>query len=338
MKKLCLFIFMAILCFAASAQAQGVIDVHSHPIFNDYIETIQKHGAGMEEGFPIPTWDAESHIAFMNKAGIETAILTMPAPQPWFGDAAEAAKAARAFNEQCAELKRKYPGRFKYCAALPLPDVENSIKEAIHAFDSLGADCVKIASNSRGLYLGDESLDPLMDVLNSRNAVILTHPHRPDPVNEKIISSVPVPAYEYPVETTRAVLNMLARNVLARYPGIKVVVPHCGSFLPLAIPRMKALLPAMVSRNLMEPINWEDNLKGLYFDLAGTPSPQIIRQLLAITGPSHILYGSDYPYLPADVLNSNLAGLRGELENDPQLSEMAGEILYENAQKLFSRQ
>ena len=30
--------------------------------------------------------------------------------------------------------------------------------------------------------------------------------------------------------------RMLSRNVLVRYPNLKVVVPHCGSFLPLALP------------------------------------------------------------------------------------------------------
>ncbi|MBQ6096455.1 MAG: hypothetical protein IJK99_01795 [Bacteroidales bacterium] len=49
----------------------------------------------MDEGFPIPGWDVEKHLAFMDRAGIETSVLTMPAPQPWFGDGKEAAAACR---------------------------------------------------------------------------------------------------------------------------------------------------------------------------------------------------------------------------------------------------
>ena len=54
--------------------------------------------------------------------------------------------------------------------------------------------------------------------------------------------------------------RMLSRNVLVRYPNLKVVVPHCGSFLPLALPQMKPILPAMVAQGYMQPIDWEANL------------------------------------------------------------------------------
>ena len=135
-------------------------------------------------------------------------------------------------NEVAAEVKREYPGRFLFCATLPLPDVDAAIREAVYALDTLGADGVKLATNSRGQYLGDEALDPLMEVLNERHALIIIHPHRPTPYPEKIIATTPLAMYEYPAETTRAVVNMLSRNVLLRYPNLKVVVPHCGSDYP----------------------------------------------------------------------------------------------------------
>lgn len=84
---------------------------------------------------------------------------------------------------------------------------------------------LKLASNSRGQYIGDEALDPLMEVLNRRNVVVIIHPHKPTPVNDGIIATAPLAVYEYPAETTRAVVNMISRNVLVRYPNIKMIVP-----------------------------------------------------------------------------------------------------------------
>ncbi|MBO7070851.1 MAG: amidohydrolase family protein, partial [Bacteroidales bacterium] len=124
------------------------IDVHSHAITASYMEFIQTHGAEMNEGFPIPFWNVEEHLAFMDEAGIETSVLTMPAPQPWFGDGAESASLCRKYNEECAALKDQYPGRFLFCASLPLPDVERATEEAVYALDMLGADGVKMATNS----------------------------------------------------------------------------------------------------------------------------------------------------------------------------------------------
>ena len=274
---------------ALSARAQQAVDVHTHIIIPEYMEVLKAHGAELEETFPLPTWEAERHIAFMDSAGISTAVLTMPAPQPYYDDAKESAKCIRRVNEVSAKVKRQYTGRFKFCAALPLPDVDAAIKEAVYALDTLGADGVKLATNSRGQYLGDEELDPLMEVLNERHAVVIIHPHRPTPYPDGIISTTPLAMYEYPAETTRAVVNMLARNVLVRYPNLKVVVPHCGSFLPLALPRMKSILPAMVKQGYMQPIDWEGNLSRLYFDLAGSPTIEVLRSLLTITTPQ-----SDY--------------------------------------------
>ena len=44
------------------------IDVHSHAITESYMDFIRTHGAEMDEGFPIPSWKVEEHLAFMDKA------------------------------------------------------------------------------------------------------------------------------------------------------------------------------------------------------------------------------------------------------------------------------
>lgn len=313
------------------------IDVHCHNVLPEYMTVLEKHGAAMEETFPLPTWNVESHLAFMQKAGIECSVLTMPAPQPWFGDVEESKRIVRQYNEYCAHLKKEYPGKFKFCAALPLPDVHAAIEESVYALDTLGADGVKIATNSRGQYLGDEALDPLMKVLNDRNAVIIIHPHKPTPVNDSIIATAPLAVYEYPAETTRAVINMISRNVLARNPNIKVVVPHCGSFMPMAIPRMKAVHPAMLTKGFMGQIDWGKNLSHLYYDLAGGASPEIVKMILTITTPDHILYGSDYPYMPDKVLEGNLARMREQFAADKELTPYVEQFFSKNAQDLFLR-
>lgn len=329
-----LFIGMSLSSVSLSGQT---VDVHTHIIIPEYMEVLKAHGAELEETFPLPEWAVERHIAFMDSAGIHTAVLTMPAPQPYYDDAEESAKCIRRVNEVSARVKQDYPDRFKFCAALPLPNVYAAIREAVYALDTLGADGVKLATNSRGQYLGDEELDPLMKVLDERNAVIIIHPHRSTPYPEEIIATTPLAMYEYPAETTRAVVNMLARNVLVRYPNLKVIVPHCGSFLPLALPRMKSILPAMVTQGYMQPIDWEGNLSRLYFDLAGNPTIEVLHSLLTITSPDHILYGSDYPYLPDAVLKANLQRLKQTLALDEELAPYSEDILWKNAERLFKR-
>ena len=308
------------------------IDIHCHAITENYIDFVKANGAEMDEGFPIPSWDLERHIAYMDKAGIQTSVLTMPAPQPYFGDAKASANVCRRFNEECTALKARYPGRFMFCAALPLPNVESALREAKYALETLGADGVKLATNSYGQYLGDPALDTLMAYLDAQNAVIILHPHKPSAVNAQLIADVPMASYEYLSETTRTILNMIAHNVLVRYPHLKVVVPHCGSLLPNALPRFRSLLPVMIKQGYMQPVDVDANLSRLYYDLAGAPTDEVIDALLTITTPDHILYGSDYPYVAEQVLVGGKTALENRLAShglNPQ------DIFTDNARRLF---
>ena len=223
-------------------QAQGVIDVHSHIITPEFVSALDKEGRLLDEGFPLPKWDAEAQLKWMDEAGIAKSVLTMAAPNP------NSAAVIRETNEAAAKLKREHPDRFRFCAALPLPDVKASIEEARYALDVLGADGIKLATNVGGQYLGAPELDTLFSFLNERKAFVILHPHRPEPVNRLVMQQTPLAMQEYLSETTRAVSNMISRNVLARYPNVKVVVPHCGAYLPLMVPRMKSLTPVMQAK------------------------------------------------------------------------------------------
>ena len=316
---------------AANGFAQGVIDVHSHIITPEFVSSLENEGRLMDEGFPLPKYNAENHLKWMDEAGVETSVLTLAAPQP------SSAEVVRLTNETAVRIKTEHPGRFLFCAALPLPDVSKAINEAVYALDTLKADGIKLATNVDGQYLGAPELDTLFSVLNERKAVVILHPHRPEPVNRQVMQQTPLAMQEYLSETTRAVSNMISRNVLARYSNIKVVVPHCGAYLPLAIPRMKSLTPVMQANKMVGEIDYEANLRALYYDLAGAHSPEVIRMLLTITTPDHLLYGSDYPYVAPQVLTQSLARMKDYLSKEPDLAPFREMILWKNAKWLFDQ-
>ena len=198
---------------AANGFAQGVIDVHSHLITPEFVSAL------------------ESEERLMDEAGVETSVLTLAAPQP------SSAEMVRQTNEAAARIKKEHPGRFLFCAALPQSDVSKSIEEVKYALDVLKADGIKLSTNIDGQYLGAPELDTLFSVLNERKALVILHPHRPEPVNRQVMQQTPLAMQEYLSETTRSVSNMISRNMLARYNNIKVIVPHCGAYLPLAVAR-----------------------------------------------------------------------------------------------------
>ena len=329
MKNLLPPLVLSMTIATTTISAQGVIDVHSHIITPEFVSSLENEGRLMDEGFPLPKYNVESHLKWMDEAGVETSVLTLAAPQPTSADV------VRQTNEAAALVRKEHPGRFRFCAALPLPDVNAAIREAIYALDTLKADGIKLATNVGGQYLGAPELDTLFSVLNERRAVIILHPHRPEPVNRQVMQQTPLAMQEYLSETTRTVTNMISRNVLARYNHIKVVVPHCGAYLPLAIPRMKSLTPVMQANKMVGEIDYEANLRALYYDLAGAHSPEVIRMMLTITTPDHLLYGSDYPYVAPQVLTQSLARMKKYLSDETDLAPYREMILYQNANELF---
>ena len=315
-----------LLCVALSAMAQ-VTDWHSHAIPDSYRELVTRHGALLDEGFPLPQWSAEAHLQLMNEAGIASSMLTLPAPHPYWGDIEETKREVRKLNEETAALCRTN-SRFAFAATLPLPDVDAAIAEARYAMDTLGAVGVKLATNvvtgspesfaqmgcRYGQYLGDSVLDPLMQFLSDRHAVVILHPHKPTPVNAEVMQQTPLAMQEYLSETTRAVCNMISRNVLARYPNMRVIVPHAGAYLPIAIPRMRSLYPVMKQNGLVGEIDFEANIASLWFDLAGSPSGETVQALLTLTTRDHLFYGSDYPYVAPQVIKKNMERMKNYME------------------------
>ena len=87
---------------AATAFAQGVVDVHSHLIPTEFVSALENEGRLMDEGFPLPKYDVKSHLKWMNEAGVETSILTLAAPQP------SSAVVVRKTNETAARIKHAF--------------------------------------------------------------------------------------------------------------------------------------------------------------------------------------------------------------------------------------
>ena len=272
------------------------IDTHHHVVPPEYAAWLRRRGkeAG---GLPIPDWSSEAALALMDERGVETAILSVSTPGVHLGDDAEARALARDVNEYAAAMVRSHPGRFGFFATLCLPDVRGSLIELEHAFDALGADGVVLLANSRGVYLGDKSFDPLFEELNSRHAVVFVHPSIVPGLEP--LPGVPTFVVDFLLDTTRAAILLARSGTLDRYPHLKIILAHAGGIVPYAAYRMSAA--ASPSGN---PIDGVAQLKRFYFDTALSGSPTALPSLLAFAEPDHVLFGSDFPYAPAPVVGA----------------------------------
>ena len=167
MKKLLFLLSGTLLPFHAAAQQ--AIDVHCHNVLPGFVSFLESHDATSDEGYPLPKWDAESHIRFMQEAGIGLSVLSMPAPQPYFGNSDECRRVIRNYNDECARLKSACPGKFLFCASLPLPDVKAAVDEAVYALDTLGADGILYGNAAKLFSIKESSYSNASSLANAKD-------------------------------------------------------------------------------------------------------------------------------------------------------------------------
>ncbi|MBE6122409.1 MAG: amidohydrolase [Erysipelotrichaceae bacterium] len=280
------------------------IDFHAHPVTDAFRQAMTDLNIDVlaDDGFPLPKWSAEDHLAFMDQAGIDFTVLSTPTPHIYNGDPVKAAQAVRAVNEETAQIVKQHPDRFAFAAALPLPAIQESIAEAEYALSELGAAGIKVPTNAFGMYLGDPSMDPVMEVLNRHRALVIIHPCRAKERPANVITGTVAAIFEYPTDTTRAVINMIAHRIMTRFPEIRWVVPHCGSFLPYMLQRFTGVSGILAGMGMMETVDAKEEFSRLYFDIAGDPEPVGLNMLRMVADESHIVFGSDFPHSPAPVI------------------------------------
>ena len=198
--------------------------------------------AGIEtvDGFPIPAWSEVSALARMDEWGIETAILSISAPGIDFTSGGNARSLAKSINENLAEMISRHPRRLGGFGILPLPDVDAALRELERALDVLKLDGVVLYTNFGGTYLGDRTFDALFAELNRRKVVVYVHPVAP-PNFDMGQLGFSAPALEFPFDTTRMIMNLVASGTLRRFPDFRMIVSHGGGTLPLLVPESRGI-------------------------------------------------------------------------------------------------
>ncbi|WIE49845.1 amidohydrolase family protein [Pseudomonas sp. GM17] len=277
---------------------QGRIDVHHHIIPPAFVEAMDARGLHKVAGAPLPAWTPEKSIEVMDMNGIERAITSLSAPGVHFGDGVrQAGELAQRCNEFAAQMRSRYPSRFGNFAVLPMPFTEAACSEAVYALDVLKAEGIVLLGSTDGVFLGDPRFDELMAELDRRRTVVLVHPNMHQS-SENIGLQTPGFLIEFLCDTTRAAVNLILGGAMERYPGIRWILAHSGGFLPFVAWRV-SLANALPEFQQHAPQGVMTYIRRFYYDTALSPSRYSMAALKELVEPSHILFGSDFPFAPA---------------------------------------
>ena len=284
--------------FAQSA-APALIDTHHH----FYPPAYQKAFMEWETKLKLPPskvqneWTRESAVEGMDKAGIKTAILSLPSTAGlWFNAGNEAAaQMVRICNDFAADMVRDYPGRFGLFAPLSMMDTDTTLKEIAYVFDTLKADGINLQSNYGDKWLGHETYKPVFDELNRRKAVVYVHPLVASCCANISVGAFPA-VIEVPHDTTRTVTSLLLSGGFARWRDIRWLFSHAGGTVPMMAGRINAFYANSPKRPEFAPDGIEAELRKLYYDTANATFGPNMTALLKLVPVSQVTYGTDYPY------------------------------------------
>lgn len=314
---------------APAPAAPWRIDTHHHIVPPAYFAA--KREALIREAPNSPRlreWTPEMSLASMDANGVATSIVSVSSPGIWYGDQTEARALARGCNDYSADMVRKYPGRFGFFAALPLPDTEGSLREIAHALDTLGADGVCMMSSYDSRWLGDPSFAPVFDELNRRKAVVYVHPTNAACCAAQV-ADVPPASIEFLMDTTRTILSLLVTSTFTRCPDIRFIFSHGGGALPMFADRVA---------NLTAGERWRDRVPGgamsifrrLYVDTASASNPITFTAARSLVSDQHILFGTDFPYYLTERTVEQLSNLKLDAKTTRRIGR-------DNALGLFPR-
>ena len=144
--------------------------------------------------------------------------------------------------------------------------------------------------------------DPVFDELNRRNAVVFIHPTHCEAPTETNLGAPPF-VVEYVFDTTRAIVNLIFTGTFKRYPDIRVIVAHGGGAVPFLAQRISMLEGHRSAKGVTDVI---PTLRALYYEIASTTAGYALRSLQELADPTHILWGSDLPFVYGERLQEEV--------------------------------
>jgi predicted TIM-barrel fold metal-dependent hydrolase len=298
----------------AQAQAAGPrrVDFHHHYQSPGLTKYLDSYGIRVpqfdREPLTRSAWTPAIAIEGMQKYGIDlaytsaatyftrTARLTKAGAQIYSGDAMR--RLARETNEYGARVVADSKGHFRLFAVIPQTDIDGSLQEIDYALKAPGF-CM--ATSIGTTYLGDKKLEPILEELNRRKAVVYTHPNEPD-WSVDLVPGVSAANVWYGTDTTVAITSLLASDAPKKYPDIKWLMSHAGGTLPYMIQRV---VGEPVKPKLVGTPKPGDRLyylrKNFFYDTAQSANAAAMPALKVVAGVSQILFGTDYPWSTIDV-------------------------------------
>lgn len=272
----------------------------------------------------------------MDAAGIDVQVLSAVGSLVQGLEPARSTDLARHLNDTMAEAVRQHPERFRAFATLPMTDPAAAAAELYRAVHDLGFVGAMVHGQTRGTFLDDPSVEPVLAVAAERGVPLYLHPAPPPPAVAAAYFSGLAPAvadmlacggWGWHTECGLHVLRMVVGGVFERHPQLQVVVGHMGENLPFSLARADEWLSPLAD-GLSESV--ADTVRHhVHITISGyTTVPPLLCALL-VFGAQRMMFAVDHPFSD----NAHTARFLADAPLSPTDREL---IAHGNAERLFA--
>jgi aminocarboxymuconate-semialdehyde decarboxylase len=325
---------------AAQPSRAKVIDVHTHMYSNGWVKAVEEakdptfqigpNNALIYRGGSIgrmtpPMLDWDLRIKDMDEAKVDVAVISLTAPNVFWGTRAQSVAAARSINDDFLAAQRKYDGRIRWFASLPFQHENDALDELRRAKDN-GALGVCTLTNILGTPLTAPQYRSIFRECAAMQLPVFVHPTTPYTDGMGLADYGLGNTIGFTSESSLFVARMILDGVLDELPSLKLIACHGGGAFPYLAARFDIMWERTrsVRRNKEPPTAY---MKRIWYDAILYDQPTL-DFLVERVGADRVLYGSDYPFTIGD-----MKGMLGRVDALPPAHRDA--VRSGNAEKLF---
>lgn len=250
---------------------------------------------------------------------------------------------AHTLNQQLGEYTEsdRFRGRIGSFGVLPdFEDVNGTLAEIQYLYEEQKL-CVGVTifTSYGGKLPGHPQFAPIWRMLNRHSALVFLHPSVLDVVPRLIGPGIPQPIVDYPLATTRAAVDLVMTGTIRAHPNIDTILSHAGGALPfIGCRAINALgIPDVAGFANVNILQARKDFARFYYDIALSTTAAQLDGLLDFASADHILFGSDFPYVPRFGIDAVVASYAKYVATNSRGSQIAPDVLRQNSLKLLNK-
>jgi len=283
-----------------------VVDVHAHAFILEVADVVK--GGPLEKVARGGRALGPDRIQEMDKRGIDVQAIDINTFWWYPADRDLATKIVQTHDEGLAKWCAAHPDRFVALSspALQFPDL--AAEQLEYAVKKLGMRGGAIGGHVNGEPLSMPKYDPFWAKAQELGVVVFMHPNNSEniakPDGLKGAGNLGN-TIGNPLETTLFLTHLIYDGTLDRFPGLKICAAHAGGYLPSYLGRtdVACAREGAKCQNKKKP---HEYLQDQILADAMVFSPEAVRHLVAVMGPSQVVYGTDMPFLWPDTVDDIL--------------------------------